>query len=536
MPATLTASRSELAPRGVPDRRRWDVICIGSGMGSLAAAATLARAGRAVLVLEAHNQIGGLTHTFVRKGVRWGSGFHYTGWPLAYDCDFPQLWETLTDGQAPWTRLPEEVESYVHPDGVFVKRAPRQYFRENLHAAFPGERAIIDRYLADMRQISADFMRFATLQALPRFVERMGIGWLLGRRFLAADRMPLLRYMDQLGASPKLRQHLWFTWGNFGGIPAETSVGSHVIFNEWMLDGLWTPRHGSHTLAEAFVRTIRQAGGEVRRGARVSSLIFKGGRVAGVRLGDDAIEADTVISGIGARETYRLLLPPERLPRHAASILNMKSSCSMFTLYLALDPAALRRFNLNGVNYWVESVRNGMDNVWTDLSAPPPWFVLSLAARFIQENAESPGNGEKEAVIPAEVFIGVSAEHFRRWQGTRVMKRGEEYDDFKEELVEKSLQRLETTWPGFRSYVRYVEGASPLTIRSFTGHEDGAAYGLAPVPGRYSNRALRAASGVPGLLLTGQDVGTAGVIGAFYSGLVAASAVLRRNAMTQLLR
>jgi hypothetical protein len=41
---------------------------------------------------------------------------------------------------------------------------------------------------------------------------------------------------------------------------------------------------------------------------------------------------------------------------------------------------------------------------------------------------------------------------------------------------------------------------------------------------------------VPGLLLTGQDVGTAGVIGAFYSGMVTASAVLRRNAMTMLLR
>lgn len=75
-----------------------------------------------------------------------------------------------------------------------------------------------------------------------------------------------------------------------------------------------------------------------------------------------------------------------------------------------------------------------------------------------------------------------------------------------------------------------------MTIRSFTGHEEGAAYGIAPVPGRYNNRALRAVTGIPGLLLAGQDVGTARVIGAFYGGLIVASAVLRRNAMKVLLR
>ena len=240
------------------------------------------------------------------------------------------------------------------------------------------------------------------------------------------------------------------------------------------------------------------------------------------------VRARTIISGIGARETYRLLLPPQRRPRHADSILSMKSSCSLFTLYLALDRSVLGRYGLMGVNYWVESKHGGMDEGWTDLQAPPPWFLLSLAARFAQESTED--------AIPAEVFIPISGQHFRRWQETRVMKRGEEYDDFKAYLVEQVLQRVEETWPGFGQFIRYVEGATPLSIRSFTGHEDGAAYGIAPVPGRYSNRALRAVTGIPGLLLAGQDVASAGVIGAFFGGLIAASAVLRRSAVNALLR
>src|SRR5579871_6296445 len=139
MSASSMYSRPALAPRGIPEKRRWDVICIGSGMGSLAAAAALARSGRSVLVLEAHNQIGGLTHTFARKGMRWGTGLHYTGWSTEHLSAFPHLWDRLTGGQAPWLRLPEETDYYQSAEGTFVRRTPRQQYREDLHAAFPQE-------------------------------------------------------------------------------------------------------------------------------------------------------------------------------------------------------------------------------------------------------------------------------------------------------------------------------------------------------------------------------------------------------------
>ena len=220
--------------------RTWDVICIGSGMGSLAAAATLAKFGRSILVVEAHSQLGGLTHTFARKRVRWGTGLHYTGWPTSYHSDFPRLWDILTQGRAVWARLPDDTDRYIHPDGVFVKNAPRARYRDDLHAAFPSERAVIDGYLDDIRRITADYERFMTLQVVPRAVEKMGLGWFVGGRFLKMDRLPLVSYMNRIGASERLREHLWFTWGNFGGLPSETSVGAYAIPNEYMADGLWT--------------------------------------------------------------------------------------------------------------------------------------------------------------------------------------------------------------------------------------------------------------------------------------------------------
>lgn len=504
------------------ERKIWDVVLIGSGMGSLAAAATLARYGRSVLVLEAHTQVGGLTHTFARKQVRWGTGLHYTGWPTAYFNDFPVLWEALTQGRAPWLRLPDEADHYIHPNGSFVKQGTRERYRQDLLERFPSERPAIDRYFADMREILAQYLRFMPLQSVPHLAERCGLGWLMGRKFLHYDRLPLTQYMDQIGASQSLRDHLWFTWGNFGGVPGETSVGAYAVPMEHLMDGLWTMADSSRGVAEAFTATITACGGEVRRGAPVTGLVFRGGRVVGVQAGEQHIRARTVISGIGAPETYERLVPADRRPRHAARVMHMKPSCSIFTLYLALKREAIERFALTGVNYWVECEPGSLRTWWNDLRSPPSWFLFSLASRF-QRDADR-GN-----LIPAEIFVGVQGNNFNQWQQTRVMKRGQEYAEFKQELMHKTLVRVEQTWPGFSQYLEFAEGASPLTITSYTGHVRGAAYGIAPVPGRYSERSLRVATGIPGLLLTGQDVAAAGVIGAFYGGIAAAGAVLRTN-------
>jgi all-trans-retinol 13,14-reductase len=329
--------------------------------------------------------------------------------------------------------------------------------------------------------------------------------------------------MDAIGASQRLREHLWFTWGNFGGIPLETSIGAYAVPTEFLHDGMWTPAGGSRSVADAFAATVTAAGGALRTRAEVTGLVIDEGRVTGVRVGDEVLRARTVISGIGARETFRKLIPDQHRPPHAERVAALPSSCSIFTLYLALDRAFLDRHGLTGVNYWVEFQPGAMRAIWNDLSAPPDWLLLSLAPRF-QHGIDESGT------VTAEVFVGISGDHFARWQGSRVMKRGPDYDALKQRLAELTLDRTEQAWPGFRAAVRYAEGASPLTIASYTGHLGGAAYGIAPVPGRYSERSLRVHSGLPGLMLTGQDISAAGVIGAFYGGLTAASAVMMRNA------
>jgi len=58
---------------------KYDVIVIGSGIGSLTTATLLAKSGKKVLILERYYTAGGFTHIFKRKNYEWDVGIHYIG-------------------------------------------------------------------------------------------------------------------------------------------------------------------------------------------------------------------------------------------------------------------------------------------------------------------------------------------------------------------------------------------------------------------------------------------------------------------------
>ena len=59
------------------EKTHWDAIVIGSGMGGMTTAAALSKVGQKVLLLEQHQTLGGLTHSFSRDGFTWDVGIHY---------------------------------------------------------------------------------------------------------------------------------------------------------------------------------------------------------------------------------------------------------------------------------------------------------------------------------------------------------------------------------------------------------------------------------------------------------------------------
>ena len=114
------------------------------------------------------------------------------------------------------------------------------------------------------------------------------------------------------------------------------------------------------------------------------------------------------------------------------------------------------------------------------------------------------------------------------------MKRGEDYETVKEELSRQLLEILEREVPQVVGKIAHSELSTPLSTRHFGAYDEGEIYGLEHTPARFRERALRPQTGLKGFFLTGQDVCTAGIAGALFGAVLSASAILRRNLLSEI--
>mgnify|MGYP001448407547 CR=1 FL=1 len=85
-------------------------------------------------------------------------------------------------------------------------------------------------------------------------------------------------------------------------------------------------------------------------------------------------------------------------------------------------------------------------------------------------------------------------------------------------------------------YIDYYELSTPLTTKNFTNYQKGELYGIDHSPSRFRQEFLRPRTQIKGMYLTGQDIVTAGVGGAMFSGVITASAMTGKNYMKRVMR
>ena len=97
----------------------YDVICIGSGLGSLCTASILARKGMKVLVCEKHTTPGGFTHVFTRNDYEWDVGLHYVGDMDRKGSLLRVVFEHITDKNLKWADMGEVYDKVIIEDRVY---------------------------------------------------------------------------------------------------------------------------------------------------------------------------------------------------------------------------------------------------------------------------------------------------------------------------------------------------------------------------------------------------------------------------------
>jgi all-trans-retinol 13,14-reductase len=498
----------------------WDYIVLGSGMGGMTTAALLARLGRRVLVLERHYIPGGFTHAFRRKRWHWDVGVHAIG-EVSDRALLGRVLGALAGDRLRWASLGPVYERFHYPEGFTIEFPdnPRT-FRENLCAAFPHEVRAIDGYLAAVRSAVGALRGYYLSRALPEAAARL-LAPFTQRGVRRHTQVTLRQVLDGLTDNPRLKTVLSGQWGYYGSPPSEGSFAIHAGVVHHFLRGAYYPVGGAGSIARALLGTVAEAGGWTRIRADVEQILVERGAAVGVRLvGGEVLRARRVVSAASAQVTATKLLPPAHRGAWTDAIAVMPPSPAHVCAYLGLEGDA-RAAGGGSANQWFWETWDAEQTAWDfaqpDLESP----VLYTSYPSLKDPSHDAGPSQ---VHTAEVVTFVPYQAFARWRGTRWQRRPEDYEALKAELLERLLTHFYRHRPAVKPLVRHAELSTPLTTEHFVNPAAGGIYGVVSTPARYENPWLRPRTPVPGLFLSGCDVGAAGVMGAFVGGLLCAVA------------
>jgi phytoene dehydrogenase-like protein len=324
---------------------RYDCIIIGAGHNGLVCAATLARGGRSVLVVEAQNQLGGaaVTREFA-PGFQVSACAHLVHQMRAdvmRDLDLGAHGLKWAAQSMPTTALSEE-------------GAPLR-----IGATVAGaDAAAYAAYSAQMRRFAA-----ALVPLLSKVPPRLGtrdlkdytalalLGWRI-RRLGRSDMRELLRIgamnvydlLEEHFTLPLLRGALGFDavlGANFG--PRSPGTVLTLLYRLAAQGaggtGLAQPQGGVGALGDALAKAAAKAGARIRSGAPVARILVESDRAAGVELeSGERLEAGAVISSADPKTTFLKLLGSAHLDTgFVRRVKHLRSAGLAAKLHLALD-------------------------------------------------------------------------------------------------------------------------------------------------------------------------------------------------------
>lgn len=477
-----------------------DAIIIGAGLGGLACAAKLARAGLEVLVLEKNDHIGGTSYNFRRGPYEFPMG------PLSFS--FPRrVGRFLEDlGLADELAFRRNHFQLVSPAVDVIYSQELDAFRDELIKIFPAESAGIGRFFVELRGMIAS----------------LGGGGLSPEERQDWAATPASELLDGCGLRDLRLRALLGSMGTEE--PSMSRLNLAVMWRVLSAEGVWFPEGGIDGLCRRLERAVVESEGQVKLGCGVEGVVVEGGRAVGVLIPDGGVlRAAWVISNVDYKTTILDFVPPKAVPaEHLRAVDRVPYTESELCVFLGIDPEKtdLGRMRATHLFYRREDRPGSLD--------PEDFDNQEVEICRWSENLERAAPKGREALV---LRVPFPYERAARWR-TGERRRREGYKEYKAELARKLVKTVETVLPGLSRSVEVMDVATPLTYEDWGRRRFGSIAGWTwtaeaglSLGGPYLVR-----TPIPGLLAVGiyaaRELEYGGVPTAFHTADLAASAVL----------
>ena len=440
------------------------IAVIGSGLGGLAAAVTLAARGYEVSVFEKNPWLGGKAAVLHVDGFRFDMGPTILIRPSVLRRIFSEAGRRLED-YLTMVRLDPQWRCFFDDGLVLDLEDNLQAMAGTLDSLRPGMGAGFLRFQGlseQLHSISEKFffwrpvgsmmdtldLKGAFSIAVLKDVMRMRLGRTVAgtiREFIPDARVAQMldHYTQYVGSSPDAS-------------PAILCAIGHMQSEE----GIWYPMGGTQAVPVALEKLGRELGVEYHASTEVSRITVEDGKVTGLVADGEALRFDAVVSNEDAVRTYRELVGGEAA-RKFDKERDYEPACSGVVLYLGLK----KRYEHLAHHCFVFSrdPEEEFHHIY-DLGEPAPDPTCYLASTTRTEAATAPEGGDA-------LYVLVHAPYLRPGQDWNAM-----FPQYRRVILEK-LKRT-AGMPDLEERIVFERALTPKDIHERYMVLNGAIYGL----------------------------------------------------------
>lgn len=369
-------------------------LVIGAGIGGIAAAARLARAGFDVRVLEKQPAPGGRCGQLMRDGHRFDIGATLFLMPEVFAETYTALGERMEDHLN--LRRVDPIYHIHFDDGTELALTNNlTTLQKQVEVREPGSFGALLRYLAEGHQ--------AYHLSLERLVGRnfysLGEYFSLRQLPLLVQLKPLVKHYDNVSRyfrDPQLRQAFSFQNMYLGLSPFDAPATYALLQYTELADGVWFPQGGLYRVIETLVSIAEAHGVRFFYRTSVKQIEITGDHATGVVLEDGSrLYADVILANADLPYVYSRLLPDraeaERLDR-------LQYTCSAITFYWGVDRVypQLGTHNI----FLAGDYRASFDRIFNDHTLPDMPSMYVHAPARVDPSAAPVGRDTLMALVP----------------------------------------------------------------------------------------------------------------------------------------
>jgi phytoene dehydrogenase-like protein len=501
---------------------QFDTIIVGSGVGGLATAICLARAGQKVLVLEQHYVPGGWSHSFTLNGQRFSPGVHYVGLiDEGHSTNELYCGLGIANDMVFFRMNKKGYEHCLINNETFDLPAGVENLNKFLASRFPKEEKNIRRYLTLVQRVNFE------LQLIPKlkgFWQKITVPFRT-KHFGKFALFPLKRVIGWHIKDPMLKAVLNIQCGDHGLPPNRACFPVHCSVMSHYFDGGFYPMNGGGGIVKAMTNGVKKHGGEVRVKQDVEKIIIKNKKAIGVMLKNgQTLFAKNIVSNADPSITYLNLVGKSYLSKSLIKKLNRtKYSVTSLILFLTLD-IDVTLFGIDSGNIWMMKDENDDANfedlMNNDMTAGDLFPAVFISCTTMKDPVSFNGRYHN-----FEVVTYVNYDNLNNFNDLKDYH-NQEYIIFKEKVINKLMNNIEKIIPGAKQNIVQVELGTPKTNEFYINSTRGNVYGTEKTLNQVGPFSYKNNSEISNLFLCGASTLSHGVGGATHSGVEAAATIL----------